>query len=392
MLKDRRILLIVTGGVAAFKAVYLARRLVEREAEVEVIMTQGARKFVGEQTFAAVTGAPPTIELFGADRVSPHTELAQWAEFVVVAPATASIISKLANGLSDDLASATLLASTAPVFVAPAMHTEMWEHPATQRNVQTLIRDGHRILGPASGSLAGGDVGPGRMLEPDEILEKLDRYEAGPLRGWTVLVSAGGTREPIDPVRYVGNRSSGKMGYAVAEAAAELGARVNLVSSAQLPVPAGVDVVSVETAEEMAEAVWRLAPVSDVAVLAAAVADFKPVDPADAKLKRSGGVPEIRLEPTVDILAGVASLDPRPFLVGFAAETGSVEGAKQKAVEKGVDLLVANDVAEEGSGFGTDTNRVTIIYPDGKQDEWELMEKRLVATRLWDLVRQIRQT
>lgn len=392
MLQGRRILLAVSGGIAAYKAAYLARRLIERGADVEVVMTDGATRFVGAQTFAAITGKPVSIDLFGASRVSPHTELAAWAELIVVAPATAATMSRLASGLSEDLLSATMLASTAPALLAPAMHTEMWEHPATQRNVAQLAEDGYRLIGPAVGSLAGGDEGAGRMVEPDEIVEAIEVALAGPLTGWRVLVSAGGTREPIDPVRYVGNRSSGKMGYAVASSAAARGAEVLLVTSSPIPPPAGIEAFHVETAGEMADQVWKLAPGADVVVLTAAVADFRPIDNADFKIRRADGVPELLLEPTPDILAGVAQLEDRPFLIGFAAETGSVDGAKIKALEKGVDLLVANDVTEDGSGFGTDTNRVTIMTPDGSIDTWPLLPKRQVADRLWDLVQTIRPT
>ena len=391
MLRDRRILLAVTGGVAAYKAVFLARRLLERGAELEVIMTDSARKFVGEQTFAAITGRPVATGLFGEERVSPHTELAGWAELIVVAPATAATLARLATGLSEDLLSATLLASTAPVLLAPAMHTEMWENAATKRNVEQLAQDGYKLIGPGEGSLAGGDVGPGRMVEPDEIVEAIETAFTGPMSGWRVLVSAGGTHEPIDPVRYIGNRSSGKMGYAVAVAAAARGAEVQLVTSSSLPHPTGVEVFPVETAAEMAERVWELAPRVDVTVLAAAVADFRPAEEITSKLSRHDGVPELLLEPTPDILAGVAKLEKRPFLIGFAAETGSLDGAMRKATDKGVDLLVANDVSEAGSGFGTDTNRVTIMFPDGTSDEWPLLDKSRVADRLWDLVQQVRQ-
>lgn len=390
MLKDRRILLAVSGGVAAYKAVYLARRLVEGGADLEVIMSEGARNFVGEQTFAAVSGKPVTTDLFGAARVSPHTELARWAELIVVAPATAATMARAAAGLSEDLLSATLLAATAPVLFAPAMHTEMWENAATQRNVKQLRADGYQLVGPVEGALAGGDTGPGRMVEPEEILSTLEKMVSRPMTGWRVLVSAGGTREPVDPVRYIGNKSSGKMGYAIAQSAAALGAEVVLVSSAQLPEPDAVEVHQVETSDEMAEAVWELAPTVDVAVLAAAVADFKPKTTADTKLRRRDGMPGIELEPTSDILAGVVANAERPFVVGFAAETGSLDGAKRKATEKGVDLLVANDVSEADSGFGTDTNRVTIMHPDGSTDAWPLLTKRVVADRLWELVQQLR--
>ncbi len=390
MLAGRRILVGVTGGVAAYKAAYLARRLVEQGAEVRAVMTASAERFLGAQTLAAVTGARPATDLFAGESVSPHTDLARWADAIVVAPATASSVARLAAGLSEDLLTATLLAATCPVLLAPAMHTEMWEHPATRRNVERLHADGYHTVGPESGDLAGGDVGPGRMAEPEDIVAALAGLLARPLDGWTVLVSAGGTREPLDPVRYVGNRSSGKMGHALATEAARRGAAVTLVTTAAAPVAAAVEVVEVETAEGMAEAVWSRATAVDVAVLAAAVADFRPKAPADAKLRRADGPPDIVLEPTPDILAGVAASDPRPFLVGFAAETGPPEGAIDKARSKGVDLLVANDVTAPGSGFGTDTNRVALITPDGEVEQWEERPKAEVAAALWDRIAAMR--
>ena len=391
MLAGRRILLGVSGGVAAFKAAYLARRLVERGAEVRTIMTESAREFLGPQTLAAITGSQPQPGMFGEESVSPHTELARWADLVVIAPATAATMARLAGGLSDDLLSATVLAFTGPVVVAPAMHTEMWEHPATRRNVTRLADDGIHVVGPESGVLAGGDEGPGRMSEPETIVAAITEAlgERG-LDGVSVLVSAGGTREPVDPVRYLGNRSSGKMGTAVAEEAASRGAKVTLVTTADLPVSDRVSVVRVETADEMAEAVWGAAGSVDVAVLAAAVADFRPADAPPAKLRRAAGPPEIELEATPDILAGVADMDPRPFLVGFAAETGPAADAADKAASKGVDLLVANDVTDPDAGFGTDTNRVTVITPDGDAEEWPVMTKRQVAARLWDEIQALR--
>ncbi len=390
MLAGRRILVGVTGGVAAYKAAYLVRRLVERGAEVRTIMTPSAEKFLGAQTLAAVSGQRPATELFAGDSVSPHTDLARWADAIVVAPATAATLARLAAGLSEDLLTATLLAATCPVLLAPAMHTEMWEHPATRRNVDRLHDDGYRTVGPETGDLAGGDVGLGRMAEPEEIVAAVERMVAGPLTGWRVLVSAGGTREPIDPVRYVGNRSSGRMGHAIAAEAARRGASVTLVTAADLAPPAGVELVAVETAEEMADAVWARAGDADVAVLAAAVADFRPKAPADQKLRRAEGPPDIVLEPTADILAGVAAGDGRPFLVGFAAETGPAEGAIAKARTKGVDLLVANDVTRPGSGFGAETNAVALITPDGAVEHWEEQPKPEVAARLWDRIAEMR--
>jgi phosphopantothenoylcysteine decarboxylase / phosphopantothenate---cysteine ligase len=387
MLDDRRVVLGVSGGVAAFKAAYLARRLVEAGATVRAVMTASARQFLGEQTLAAITGTPPHVEFFGTDSVSPHTELAQWAECIVIAPATAATMARLANGQSDDLLSATVLAFTGPVVIAPAMHTEMWEHPATRRNVATLRSDGVALVGPVSGSLAGGDTGEGRMAEPEEILEAVAAaLGGGALGGWSVLVSAGGTREPIDPVRYVGNRSSGKMGNAIALEAARRGARVTLVTTMPGPHHPRVEVVQVETAAEMAEAVWARAADADVAVLAAAVADFAPAEVAEGKVRRADGPPGLDLVATPDILAGVAAADGRPFLVGFAAETGPAAGAATKAAAKGVDLLVANDVTAAGAGFGSETNQVTLLRPDGSADEWPMMPKQEVASRLWDRI------
>lgn len=332
---------------------------------------------------AALTGVAPVVDLFGQDDVSPHTTLARWADVIVVAPATAATIARLANGLSEDVVSATVLAATCPVVVAPAMHTEMWEHPATARNIATLRADGCVIAGPVSGALAGGDEGLGRMLEPEDILLAIQGAVVDPLMaGWRVIVSAGGTREAIDPVRYIGNRSSGKMGNAIAVAAAQAGAAVTLVTTVAAPAHPGIDLIEVESAQEMADAVWKTAAGADVAVMAAAVADFRPAAPSAGKLRRAAGAPEIELEPTPDILAGVAAMPDRPYLVGFAAEVGSIDAAVDKARSKGVDLLVANDVAKPGSGFGTDTNQVTLITPDGHIEDWELLSKDEVARRL----------
>jgi len=387
MLAGRHVVLGVTGGIAAYKAAYLARRLVEAGALVKTIMTEGARQFLGAQTLAALTGHEPVVSYFAMGDVSPHTNLARWADAIVIAPATTSTIARLAGGISNDVLVGTVLAAEVPVLVAPAMHTEMWQHPSTQRNIQVLRSDGYTIVGPDAGALAGGDEGPGRLVEPDEIVRVLDTMLAGDLAGWSVLVTAGGTREAIDPVRYIGNRSSGKMGNAIAEAAARRGASVTLVTSAPPPSLAGIEVVAVESAEEMSAAVWDAAKKADVAVLAAAVADFRPKDRGAEKLRRTDGPPQIELEATPDILAGVAQMDPRPYLIGFAAETGSLDGAIAKAQRKGVDLLVGNDVSRPGSGFGTDTNEVVVVEPDGTVDTWPILTKAEVADRLWDRVR-----
>jgi phosphopantothenoylcysteine decarboxylase/phosphopantothenate--cysteine ligase len=391
VIAGRRIVLGVSGGVAAYKAAYLARRLVERGAEVRVVMTESATRFIGPATFAALTGTHPTVGLFDDVEVSPHTELARWAHAIVVAPATAATLSRLATGQSSDALVATVLASATPVLVAPAMHTEMWEHPATRRTMDILRGDGYRLVGPEEGDLAGGDVGVGRMAEPDDIVEALDAMLGhGDLDGLTILVSAGGTREPIDQVRYIGNRSSGKMGNALAEEAASRGARVVLVTTADAPVDPGIEVVHVETAEEMAKAVWSRARGCDVAILAAAVADFRPAGPLEGKLRRADGVPDISLEPTPDILMGLTAAGEVRTIVGFAAEAGSIDEAKAKAQRKGVHLLVANDIARPGSGFGSDTNEVTLIRADGSATELPLMPKREVAAAILDAVLDIR--
>lgn len=385
-LAGRRIVLGVSGGVAAYKSALLARLLIGEGAEVRAVMTSSASRFLGTATHAALTGHAVVTSLFDhADSVSPHTDLGRWAELIVVAPATTATIARIANGLSSDALTATVLASTAPLVVAPAMHTEMWEHPSTARNIATVRSDGAVVVGPESGALAGGDEGPGRMAEPAELLEAVISVLSASLSGVSVLVTAGGTREAIDPVRYVGNRSSGKMGHAVAEAAARQGAAVTLVTTSHLSSSPGIRRIQVESAREMNDAVAAEHP--DVAVMAAAVADFRPVDRHESKLRRSEGPPQIVLEPTPDILANTAARPDRPqILVGFAAETGSLERAVDKARRKGVDFLVANDVAQPDAGFAVDTNRVTIIWPDGRTEPWELASKREVAERIVGLI------
>lgn len=384
MISGRRVLLAVTGGVAAYKSALLTRLLVEAGADVRVILTESAHHFVGPQTFSALTGSHPYTSLFDAESVSPHTDLARWAELIVVAPATAASIAKVAQGLSVDLFSATMLASTAPVLVAPAMHTEMWEHPATQANVETLRGYGYRIVGPESGQLAGGDEGVGRVSEPETIFEVLVDMLAPVDGSIRMLITAGGTREPVDPVRYLGNRSSGKMGHAVANEAARRGFAVTLVTTSDIETHPAVKVVSVETAAEMAEAVAGIE--TEVAIMAAAVADFRPASPSDSKLARSEGLESIELVANPDILASVVAREGRPVVVGFAAETGDVERAIDKARAKDVDMLVYNDVTEPGSGFGTDTNRVVFVDREGGTEEMPMLSKTAVASELLDRV------
>ena len=399
-LRGRRIVLGVSGGIAAYKAIEVCRRLMDAGATVSPVMTRGATRFVGEVTFSALASEPVQTSLFGGAHPIPHTRLGQSAELVIVAPATARVLGAYAAGISSDLLTATLIATRAPVLVCPAMHTEMWEHPAVQENISTLRRRGVHVLEPATGRLAGGDTGAGRLADPADIVARAAEIlaaRAGPdLAGVRAVVTAGGTREPIDPVRFIGNRSSGKQGYAIASALARRGASVVLVSTSQgaLADPDGVEVVPVETAAEMERAVLDREPSADVIVMAAAVADFAPKVAAPHKLKKSEGPPEIVLEPTPDILAGLGRRRrPGRVLVGFAAETVTgrpgaslVDLARQKLESKGADLIVANDVAAPGVGFSHDTNAVIIVGRDGRSTEVALAGKNAVAEAVVDAI------
>ncbi len=392
-LAGRRVVLGVSGGIAAYKAVEICRRLVDAGVHVAPVLTADALHFVGATTFSALASEPVRMALFDTAEPIPHTRLGQTADLVVVAPATAKLLGKYAAGISDDLLSATLLATRAPVLVCPAMHTEMWEHPAVQENLATLRRRGVHVVEPEEGRLAGGDVGAGRLASPASIVEAIaailgSRAGRRDLEGVTVLVTSGGTREAIDPVRFIGNRSSGKMGHALAHAAADRGARVVLVTTVERPVPALAEVVKVESAQEMHDAVMaRMGPV-DVVVMAAAVADFRPVAVAEQKIKKAGGPPRVVLEPTPDILAALgASKRPGQILVGFAAETTDVRGhATEKMLRKNVDLMVANDVSAPDAGFEVETNRALLLDPSGRVEETTLMSKLALADRIYDLV------
>ena len=396
MLEGKRIVLGVSGGIAAYKAIDVCRRLVDRGSYVIPVMTRGATRFVGQATFSALASERAHTSLFHDDDPIPHTRLGQSADAVVVAPATARVIGSYAAGISSDLLTAMLLAvrQGSPVVVAPAMHTEMWEHPAVQENLATLARRGVTIVPPEQGRLAGGDVGKGRLAAPEAIVEALDAaLGAGrDLSGLHVLVTAGGTREPIDPVRFVGNRSSGKQGHALAAEAAARGAKVSLVTTVDQPVPPQADVVRVETAAEMEDAVRAAEASADVVVMAAAVADFRPARVAERKLKKRAGVPEITLEATPDILAGLGTRKrPGQTIVGFAAETDQVrQNAAAKLAAKGIDLIVANDVTAPGAGFEHDTNHVVIIDADGAEREVPLADKRAIARAVFDAVTQRR--
>jgi phosphopantothenoylcysteine decarboxylase/phosphopantothenate--cysteine ligase len=389
MLAGQRVVLGVTGGIAAYKAVEVCRRLVDAGAHVSPIMTSGASHFIGETTLSALASEPVQRSLWDEDSPIPHTRLGQGADVIVVAPATARLLSDYASGRSSDLLTATLLATRAPVVVCPAMHTEMWEHPAVQDNLATLRRRGVIVVEPEAGRLAGGDVGHGRLAEPASIVAAVDAVLTVPdLAGLHVLVSAGGTREAIDPVRFIGNRSSGKQGIAIALAAHRRGARVTLVSTVPAPARPGLEVVAVTTAAELRDAVHRSAGDADVVVMAAAVADFRPVGVADQKLKKADGIPAIVLEPTEDVLAELGAAKPAgQTLVGFAAETTEVAAnALAKLERKGADLLVANDVSAPSVGFEHDTNAVVIYERGGAAHEVALSTKLEVADHLLDRV------
>ena len=396
MLSDRFIVLGVTGGIAAYKAVEVCRRLVDAGAHVAPVLTAGAERFVGAATFDALASEPVQRTLWGERHPIPHTRLGQSADLVLVVPATARLLGSYAAGISDDLLTATLLATRAPVVVCPAMHTEMWEHPAVQENLDTLRRRGVHVVPPAEGRLAGGDVGAGRLAEPSDVVAAVDEV-LGPndLAGWRVLVTAGGTREAIDPVRVITNRSSGKQGYAVAAEAAARGADVTLVSTVDRPVPPGVTVVPVASAADMQAAVVPRAPEADLVVMAAAVADFRPARVAGAKIKKAddGSVPELALERTHDFLVDLGrTKPPGQVLVGFAAETDDVvANARTKLERKRLDLIVANDVGAPGVGFEHDTNAVTILRADGSQRAVALADKRQVARAIVDEVVALRR-
>ncbi|MGD0320494.1 MAG: bifunctional phosphopantothenoylcysteine decarboxylase/phosphopantothenate--cysteine ligase CoaBC [Acidimicrobiales bacterium] len=394
----KRVVLGVAGGIAAYKAVEVCRRLVEAGVHVVPVLTDDALRFVGEATFSALASERCHHSLWDDAEAIPHVRLGQVAELIVVAPATASFIGSYAGGIADGLLLATVLATRAPVLVCPAMHAEMWEHPAIQENLSILVRRGVQVIPPDEGRLAGGDVGAGRMAEPAEIVGAvLGLLEADgqvvvkrhrDLVGRRVLVSAGGTREPIDPVRFIGNRSSGKQGHAIAEAASERGAQVVLVTATREPGPPGTTVVRVDTAAEMETELLARATEADVVVMAAAVADFRPKAPSGRKLSRSEGLPEIVLEPTPDILTELGRRRREgQVLVGFAAETHEVaQRAAAKLAAKGADVIVANDVSTPGAGFDHDTNAVTILAADGSSKETALVSKREVADAVLDTV------
>ena len=391
-----RVVLGVAGGIAAYKAVHLLRLLREAGHAVRVVPTAAALEFVGRATWEALSGEPVTTEVFEDVPEVAHVAIGKSAELLVVAPATADLLARAAVGRADDLLTATLLTATCPVLVAPAMHTEMWLHPATQANVATLRSRGVHVLDPAVGRLTGSDSGPGRLPEPEEILAAALALVPGEgrLRGRHLVVSAGGTREPLDPVRFLGNRSSGKQGFAIAEEALRMGARVTLVAAnTTLPAPPGAELVEVETTEQLRSAVRAAAVGADVVVMAAAVADYRPERTAEHKIKKDGEAPVIRLVENPDVLAELVRDPPAPGLlvVGFAAETGDaratvLEHARAKARRKGADLLAVNDVSG-GRGFGADENTLTILDRHGEQVSGPVSgSKHAVARHLLEVV------
>lgn len=389
----RRVVLGVTGGIAAYKSITLARELTLAGAVVDVVLSQGALEFVRPLSFEALTGRPAFSSLYPQGDPLLHIRLARDADVVVVAPATANFMARAAAGMADDLLTATLLATEAPVVLCPAMNDRMYAHPATQANLVRLKEIGYALAGPAVGPLAWGEgEGPGRMLEPDEILPHAGRALEGPtqLSGKRVVVTAGGTREAIDPVRYVGNRSSGRMGYEIAAAAWRRGAEVLLISGpSPLPVPPGVELRRIESAGQMLDAVRAALPEADALVMAAAVADFRPADPAAQKIKKeSGAVPRITLEATADVLRATREARrPGSVIVGFALETtDAVENGRRKLEGKGLDLLVVNDATQPGAGFEVDTNRVVLLQPGAEDEALPLMSKAEVADRILDRV------
>lgn len=405
-LAGRRVVLGVTGGIAAYKSIEVMRRLVDLGAHVSPVLTKAALHMVGPTTYSALGSEPVKTDLWRDRDPIPHTRLGQQADLIIVCPATARILSDYRTGRSADLLSATLIATEAPVLLAPAMHTEMWEHPAVQDNLAVLRSRGVHIVDPEEGRLAGGDVGKGRLAAPETVVAAAvalllgDRADGDAtngvapsatrrdLAGRRIVITAGGTREAIDPVRFIGNRSSGKQGYAIADAALARGADVILISTVDRPIRSGVEVISVESAAEMHAAVTAQAAQADVIIMAAAVADFRPSQTAAGKIKKADGVPTVVLEPTPDILAGLgANKPPAQVLVGFAAETHDLErNATAKLAAKGADFIVANDVSAPGVGFSHDTNAVTIYAADGTAHEIGLSDKSHIAAAVLDAI------
>lgn len=398
MLQGKKIVLGVTGGIAVYKAVDLVSRLRKAGCEVRVVMTEHAQQFVTPLTFKEISGNAVATSMWNANQEFnvEHIALANWADAFLVSPATANILAKMACGIADDLLSTTLLAAQAPIVVCPAMNTGMYQNPATQENIAKLQERGVTVMPPAVGHLACGTSGPGRLPEPQQIVEFMSAFFAGregDLRGLRVLVTAAGTREPIDPVRYVGNRSSGKMGYAVAQMAAERGADVLLISGpSALAAPPNVRVVNVETTNEMLEACLAAYGDVDIVIKAAAVADYRPRDVADQKIKKkTDDALTVVMDKNPDILKTLGAKKEQQVLVGFAAETQNLlANAREKVVKKNLDMIVANDVTAAGAGFNSDTNIVKFLFANGDVRELEQMPKVDVANRILDEAIRIR--
>ena len=391
MLKGKNILLCVTGGIAVYKAAALTSKLTQAGASVKIIMSNGAQKFVTPLTFQALSRNDVYTDTF--DEKHPesiaHIDLADWADLVLVAPATANIIGKLANGIADDMISTTLLAATAPVWIAPAMNVHMYDHPAVKRNIERLQSYGYQFVEPNEGYLACGYVGKGRMEEPENIVKLISSYwekeKNQPLKGKKIVITAGPTREILDPVRFFSNRSSGKMGYALAEEAHQLGADVTLISGpVSLNPPIGVNVKYIENAEEMYDAVLEEFPSADIVIKSAAVADYRPKQVSNEKMKKQDGDLIIQMERTKDILKTLGERKDHQFLVGFAAETSNLdEYAMSKLKRKNADMIIANNVNEKGAGFEEETNIVTIYKKDGSNKRLGLMSKKELAKEIF---------
>ncbi|GEO68095.1 bifunctional phosphopantothenoylcysteine decarboxylase/phosphopantothenate--cysteine ligase CoaBC [Levilactobacillus acidifarinae] len=400
MLQDKHVTLTVSGSVASYKGAVLARELQRAGAQVRVVLTAAASRFVTAETFAALTKAPVLTDTgwWHADGKIDHIELADWTDLALAAPASANLMAQFANGLANDAASATWLATAAPKVVVPAMNTHMWQAAATQRNYRQLLADGVQVLTPATGLLAEGYAGQGRFLEPTDIVAQLATLPlaagTADLTGKRLLVTAGGTRERLDPVRFLTNDSSGKMGYAIAAAAQRAGADVTLITApTKLPVPSGVTVVPIESTQDLADAVLTRLPAADGLVMAAAVADFQPIESADQKIKKTNANDELvlRLKKTPDILQAVAAQKrPDQVVVGFAAETQHLlENGRQKLTKKHLDLLAANDVSRADIGFNGDNNQVTFLFADGHNEQTPVTSKRAIATTLITHVAEI---
>lgn len=390
MLNDKKILLCVTGGIAVYKAAALTSKLVQAGAKVKVILSESAAKFVTPLTFQALSRHEVYTDIFAEKnpQVIAHIDLADWADLILVAPATANTIGKLAGGIADNMITTTLLATTRPVWIAPAMNVHMYDHPAVKRNIAVLAEYGYQFIEPSEGYLACCYIGKGRLEEPDKIVTLIQDYflkeDHQPLKGKTVLITAGPTREKIDPVRFISNHSTGKMGYSLAEAAKKQGAHVILVSGpVQLKEPYGVQMIKVESAEEMYNAVLSFYPDSDIVIKTAAVADYRPKRSYDHKVKKQTGDSVLELERTKDILLELGQRKKHQILVGFAAETDHVEEyARRKLTAKNADMIVANNLKAEGAGFGTDTNIVTLYKRDGTVTELPMMSKMAVADKI----------